>query len=93
MLPFDEKNAIIPSSRARVVLPNKVIERQQNDKSNEKDSELPMDAVVPGVYVVGWLRRGASGIIGSNIGDAREAVKSILEDISTNVIRPPPVCP
>ena len=36
---------------------------------------------VAGVYVSGWLKRGASGIIGSNITDAKETVASIVEDL------------
>lgn len=35
---------------------------------------------VCGVYVSGWLKRGPSGIIGTNIPDARETVGCILED-------------
>jgi len=33
------------------------------------------------VYVSGWLKRGPSGIIGTNICDAKETVESIIEDI------------
>ena len=38
---------------------------------------------VPGLYVAGWLKRGPSGIIGTNIPDARETVACILEDAKT----------
>lgn len=34
-----------------------------------------------GLYVVGWLKRGPSGIIGTNMLDAKETVASILEDL------------
>ena len=34
-----------------------------------------------GVYVSGWLKRGASGIIGTNITDAKETVASVVEDL------------
>ena len=34
---------------------------------------------VGGLYVSGWLKRGPVGIIGSNIGDARETVGSVVE--------------
>lgn len=36
---------------------------------------------VPALYVSGWLKRGPSGIIGTNINDAKETCSSILEDI------------
>ena len=37
-------------------------------------------AVERGLYVCGWLKRGPSGIIGTNITDARETVACVLED-------------
>ena len=36
--------------------------------------------VAPGVYAVGWVTRGARGLIGHNRRDAAETVKVILED-------------
>lgn len=35
---------------------------------------------VPGDYVVGWAKRGPSGVIGTNKADAAETVTSLLED-------------
>jgi ferredoxin--NADP+ reductase len=37
----------------------------------------------PGVYVAGWLKRGPSGIIGTNKPDATETVASLLADAGT----------
>lgn len=34
-----------------------------------------------GIYVTGWLKRGPSGIIGTNRADSIETVESILEDL------------
>jgi adrenodoxin-NADP+ reductase len=34
-----------------------------------------------GLYCAGWVKRGPSGIIGSNIIDARETVAKIMEDV------------
>ncbi|ETW04854.1 hypothetical protein H310_03975 [Aphanomyces invadans] len=36
--------------------------------------------VVPGLYCAGWIKRGPSGIIGTNINCARETVASVLSD-------------
>jgi adrenodoxin-NADP+ reductase len=36
--------------------------------------------VETGLYCTGWLKRGPSGIIGTNITDARETVACLLED-------------
>lgn len=35
---------------------------------------------VPGVYVAGWLKRGPTGIIGTNKPDATETARSLLAD-------------
>jgi adrenodoxin-NADP+ reductase len=37
-----------------------------------------------GLYVSGWLKRGPSGIIGTNIMDAKDTVVSIVRDIEAN---------
>jgi adrenodoxin-NADP+ reductase len=41
-----------------------------------------------GLYVSGWLKRGPTGIIGTNIVDAKETVASILQDVDANKIIP-----
>jgi len=38
---------------------------------------------LPGEYVVGWIKRGPSGVIGTNKKDAQETVNAILADLST----------
>ncbi|MDV9171827.1 FAD-dependent oxidoreductase [Streptomyces sp. W16] len=35
---------------------------------------------VPGEYVAGWIKRGPTGVIGTNRPDAKETVTSLLED-------------
>ena len=35
----------------------------------------------PGIYVTGWLKRGPSGIIGTNIPDAKETATAVLKDM------------
>ncbi|MDQ6602398.1 MAG: FAD-dependent oxidoreductase [Chloroflexota bacterium] len=37
-------------------------------------------AAIPGEYVTGWIKRGPSGLIGTNKADSVETVKSLLED-------------
>ncbi|CAM9539406.1 unnamed protein product [Choristocarpus tenellus] len=36
---------------------------------------------MPGIYCSGWARRGPSGIIGTNITDAKSVVGAIADDI------------
>jgi ferredoxin--NADP+ reductase len=38
-----------------------------------------------GIYVGGWIRRGANGVIGTNRFDAREAVASVLADRNAGI--------
>ena len=37
--------------------------------------------VSPGVYVAGWIKRGPTGVIGTNKKDATETVELLLEDL------------
>ncbi|RDI74187.1 NADPH-dependent glutamate synthase beta chain/oxidoreductase-related protein [Gaiella occulta] len=37
-------------------------------------------AVLPGLYCAGWIKRGPSGVIGTNKKDAAETVELLLED-------------
>ncbi|MFZ1756915.1 MAG: FAD-dependent oxidoreductase [Caldilineaceae bacterium] len=39
--------------------------------------------VVPGEYVVGWAKRGPTGVIGTNKPDSVETVNLMLEDVAT----------
>lgn len=39
--------------------------------------------VIPGLYVVGWIKRGPSGVIGTNKPDAVETVTGMLKDAPT----------
>ena len=36
---------------------------------------------IPGEYVVGWIKRGPSGVIGTNKRDAQETVDHLIEDL------------
>jgi len=39
------------------------------------------DATLSGEYVAGWIKRGPSGVVGSNKVDSAESVKLLLEDV------------
>jgi len=47
---------------------------------------------VPGCYVVGWIKRGPSGVIGTNKPDAVETVGWLLEDADRGAL-PEPTAP
>jgi len=44
---------------------------------------------LPGIYTVGWIKRGPTGVIGTNKLDAIETVKAMLADIANNEILTP----
>jgi ferredoxin/flavodoxin---NADP+ reductase len=43
---------------------------------------------VPGVYCTGWIKRGPSGVIGTNKKDATETVELLLEDARAGLLAP-----
>lgn len=58
----------VPFDQARSVIPN--------DEGRVTDGGVP----VPGLYVAGWIKRGPTGIIGTNKKDAVQTVTSLLAD-------------
>ena len=42
----------------------------------------PDGCPLPGEYVAGWLKRGPTGVIGTNKSDAAETVRSLLADLA-----------
>ncbi len=50
---------------------------------NEQGRVLDADgSPLPGEYVAGWLKRGPTGVIGTNKSDAAETVRSLLADLT-----------
>ncbi|MEU6089930.1 FAD-dependent oxidoreductase [Streptomyces sp. NPDC047085] len=47
----------------------------------------------PGEYVAGWIKRGPTGVIGTNRPDAKETVTSLLADAPALVSQPVPEDP
>lgn len=48
--------------------------------SNEKGRIVGDGKPVPGLYCAGWIKRGPSGVIGTNKPDSQETVACLLED-------------
>jgi ferredoxin/flavodoxin---NADP+ reductase len=44
---------------------------------------------VPGQYVVGWIKRGPTGVIGTNKKDAQDTVAALLDDVKEGRIHEP----
>ncbi|TXG61414.1 hypothetical protein EZV62_012777 [Acer yangbiense] len=70
-LPFDHNKGVVPNIRGRVV----------TDPSGDPTQ------VETGLYVCGWLKRGPTGIIATNLYCAEETVASISEDLERGVLK------
>ncbi|KAJ4958720.1 hypothetical protein NE237_025831 [Protea cynaroides] len=51
-------------------------------------SDTSTGRIEQGLYVVGWLKRGPTGIIATNLYCAEETVASIFEDLEKGVLTP-----
>ncbi len=73
-LPFDARSATVPNAKGRVL------------EGAGSGGAGAAAAAVPGLYCAGWVKRGPTGIIGTNITDARETVACLLEDKEKGVL-------
>jgi ferredoxin/flavodoxin---NADP+ reductase len=48
------------------------------------------DEPLAGVYAVGWIKRGPTGILGTNKRDAEETIGCLAEDLRAGALAPPP---
>jgi ferredoxin/flavodoxin---NADP+ reductase len=65
-----------------VALPELPFEERRGTITNDCGRVLADDGrPVPGVYCAGWIKRGPTGIIGTNKKDATETVSHLLEDV------------
>jgi ferredoxin/flavodoxin---NADP+ reductase len=88
-VPFDERSATIPNEGGRVLgartgvpvgSPQAGPEDASADAPDNHAGER--EGVLPGEYAVGWIKRGPSGVIGTNKKDAQQTVDALLEDLA-----------
>jgi ferredoxin/flavodoxin---NADP+ reductase len=68
----------VPFEERRFVLPN------ERGRVHTPDGEP-----LPGVYAVGWIKRGPTGILGTNKRDAEETVGRLVEDLKAGTLPDP----
>jgi ferredoxin/flavodoxin---NADP+ reductase len=57
---------------------------------NERGRVLTSDGEpLPGVYAVGWIKRGPTGILGTNKRDAEETIRCLIEDLRSGALPAP----
>lgn len=66
-----------------VAIPGVPFDEQRGVIPNEGGRVLEEGVVLPGLYASGWIKRGPSGVIGTNKPCAIETVKALVEDVPT----------
>ena len=51
--------------------------------SNDKGRVITDGAVEPGLYAAGWIKRGPTGIIGTNKADSVETIGMLMDDLDS----------
>jgi ferredoxin--NADP+ reductase len=67
----------VPFDERAYVLPN--------ERGRVRD---PEGERVPGVYAVGWIKRGPTGVLGTNKRDAEETAACVVEDLAAGATSP-----
>jgi ferredoxin--NADP+ reductase len=76
-----------------VPLPDVPFDDRSHVLPNDRGRVLDLDtgAHMPGVYAVGWIKRGPTGILGTNKRDAAETVASLVEDLRAGRLNQPEI--
>ncbi|WP_194166846.1 FAD-dependent oxidoreductase [Mycolicibacterium sp. P9-22] len=69
----------LPFDQVRAVIPSR----------RGRIIDLDTESTVPGHYVTGWIKRGPSGVIGTNKACAKETVASLLHDYEAGLLAAP----
>ncbi|HVW30104.1 MAG TPA: FAD-dependent oxidoreductase [Polyangiaceae bacterium] len=73
-----------------VPIPGLPFDEKQGIVPNAEGRVQRNGETVPFVYVAGWIKRGPSGVIGTNKSDASGTVQKMLEDIRDRAAPPKP---
>lgn len=96
-LETDERGRIVAvPTEEREVIPCGIVFRSVGYKGvpipgvafDERTGTIPNEhgRVEPGLYVAGWIKRGPSGVIGTNKKDATETVGHVLDDARAGLL-------
>ena len=74
-----------------VPLPDVPFDERSFVLPNQRGRVLAPDGnPLPGVYTVGWIKRGPTGILGTNKRDAQETIACLAEDLDAGTVPAPP---
>ena len=72
-----------------IALPSVPFDERSATIPNEDGRVIGPDGLHHGEYAVGWIKRGPSGVIGTNKKDAQQTVDALLEDLAAGAhLRP-----
>jgi ferredoxin--NADP+ reductase len=89
--PTDETESIEAGLVMRAIgyrgiqLPGVPFDERSATIPNEGGRVSGPEGTLPGEYAVGWIKRGPSGVIGTNKKDAQQTVDALLADLTTDV--------
>jgi ferredoxin/flavodoxin---NADP+ reductase len=69
-----------------VPIPGVAFDERSGTIPNAKGRCLDSSRPIPGLYVTGWLKRGPTGIIGTNRADSVETVAAVLKDLESGAV-------
>ncbi len=69
-----------------IPIPGVPFDERRGVLANQEGRIVEAGAPVPGLYCAGWIKRGPSGIIGTNRADSVATVKALLADIEAKII-------
>jgi ferredoxin--NADP+ reductase len=64
-----------------VAMPGVPFDARRGVFANRDGRLVDGDQVVPGLYVTGWIKRGPSGLIGTNRADSVATIGALIEDV------------
>lgn len=71
-----------------VALPGVPFDGKANVIPHEDGRVMREGSPIPGLYVAGWIKRGPTGIIGTNKKDANATVAALLADVESGAVTP-----
>ena len=72
-----------------VALPDVPFDERGGVIANEKGRVTDSGSPLPGLYATGWIKRGPSGLIGTNKGCAKDTVACMVEDLQAGAVLEP----
>ena len=69
-------------------LPGLPVDERSGTVPHQQGRVLRGGTPSPGEYAAGWIKRGPTGVVGTNKHDARETVAGLLADAAAGTLRP-----